>query len=121
LRSLGAQFGLKNIQGKADESGGRVTPSGPALHNNQGREGGNHADHSFAVVDSTDEHSASNDGIPVLANRGTGEAYGPGDTVRAYPSQDLVPAARVVDRLLGGKKQELTEEEKVFVRAFFLN
>jgi hypothetical protein len=69
----------------------------------------------------TDEHSASNDGIPVLANRGTGEAYGPGDTVRAYPSQDLVPAARVVDRLLGGKKQELTEEEKVFVRAFFLN
>jgi hypothetical protein len=69
----------------------------------------------------TDEHSASNDGIPVLANRGTGEAYGPGDTVRAYPSQDFVPAARVVDRLLGGKKQELTEEEKVFVRAFFLN
>ena len=68
----------------------------------------------------TDEHSASSDGIPVLANRGTGEAYGPGDTVRAYPSQGLVPAARVVDRLLGGKKQELTEEEKVFVRAFFL-
>ena len=68
----------------------------------------------------TDEHSASNEGIPVLANRETGEAYGPADTVRAYPSHDLVPAARVVDRLLGGKKQELTEEEKVFVRAFFL-
>jgi hypothetical protein len=68
----------------------------------------------------TDEHSASNEGIPVLANRGTGEAYGPGDTIRAHPSQGLVPAARVVDRLLGEKKRELTEEEKVFVRAFFL-
>lgn len=68
----------------------------------------------------TDEHSASNEGIPVLANRATGEAYGPADTVRAYPSQDLVPAARVVDRLIGGKKQELTEAEKAFVRAFFL-
>ena len=68
----------------------------------------------------TDEHSASNDGIPVLANRGSGEAYGAADTVRAYPSQGLVSAARVVDRLLGEKKEELTEEEKVFVRAFFL-
>ena len=68
----------------------------------------------------TDEHSASNEGIPVLANRETGEAYGPADTVRAYPLRDLVPAARVVDRLLGGKKQELGEEEIAFVRAFFL-
>jgi len=71
----------------------------------------------------TDEHSASNKGMPVLANRGTGEAYGPVDTVRAYLSQELIIAARVVDRLLGGRKQELTEEEeeKVSVRAFFLN
>jgi hypothetical protein len=68
----------------------------------------------------TDEHSSSNSGIPVLANRETGEAYGPEDTLRAYPSPGLVPAARVVDRLLGRKKEELTEEEKVFVRAFFL-
>jgi hypothetical protein len=50
--SLGAQFRLNNIQGKADESGGRVTPSGPALYNNQGREEESHADHSFTVVDS---------------------------------------------------------------------
>ncbi len=68
----------------------------------------------------TDEHSASNEGMPVLANRETGEAYRAADTVRAYPSRGLVPAARIVDRLLGGKKQELTGEEKVFVRAFFL-
>jgi hypothetical protein len=68
----------------------------------------------------TDEHSASKDGIPVLAKRGTGEAYGPGDPVPAKPAKGSVPAARVVDRLLGEKKQELTEEEKVFVRAFFL-
>lgn len=68
----------------------------------------------------TDEHCASNEGIPVLANRETGEAYGPADTVRAYPAHDLVHAARVLDRRLGGKKELLTEEEKVFVRAFFL-
>ena len=68
----------------------------------------------------TDEHSASNEGVPVLANRETGEAYGPADTVGIYPSEDLMPAARVVDRLLGQRKEGLTEEEKVFLRAFFL-
>lgn len=68
----------------------------------------------------TDEHSASNEGVPVLENRETGEAYGPADTVRVYPLDDLMPAARVVDRLLGKRKQNLTEEEKGFVRAFFL-
>jgi hypothetical protein len=68
----------------------------------------------------TDEHSASNEGTPVLVNRATGEAYGPADTVRAYPSHGLLPAARVVDRLIGGRNRELTEAEKPFVRAFFL-
>lgn len=68
----------------------------------------------------TDEHGASNEGIPVLTNRETGEAYGPADTVRVYPSQELMPAARVVDRLLGGQREELTEGEKAFVRNFFL-
>ncbi len=68
----------------------------------------------------TDEHSAAKEGIPVLENRETGEAYGPADTVGVYPLDDLMPAARVVDRLLGKRKENFTEEEKVFVRAFFL-
>ena len=68
----------------------------------------------------TDEHSASNEGIPVLANRETGEAYGPADTITVFPPYGLVSAARAVDILLGRKKVELTKEETALVRAFFL-
>ena len=68
----------------------------------------------------TDEHTASNEGVPVLANRETGEAYGPEDRVLVYPSASWVTAVKAVDMLLGMGRREYTEEEKVFLRAFFL-
>jgi len=45
------------------------------------------------------EHAASSYGIPVLVNCQTGEAFGPGDIVKAYPSHGFAPAADVVRRL----------------------
>ncbi len=47
----------------------------------------------------TNEHSASSYGRPVLVNRGSGEAYGPGDIVRAYPSwlREVFPIERRID------------------------
>jgi len=45
------------------------------------------------------EHAASSYGIPVLVNCQTGEAFGPGDIVKAYPSHGFAPATDVVRRL----------------------
>lgn len=45
------------------------------------------------------EHAASSYGQPVLVHRATGEAYGPGDILTAYPSYGPRPAAAVVRRL----------------------
>jgi hypothetical protein len=47
----------------------------------------------------TDEHSASSYGQPVLVNMSSGEAFGPGDLVQAYPSWDCTPAATAVQRM----------------------
>lgn len=44
-------------------------------------------------------HPASHDGQPVLVNRSTWQAFGPGDQVRLYPSQDYAKAADAVARL----------------------
>jgi hypothetical protein len=68
----------------------------------------------------TDEHGASNEGVPVMVNRKTNEVYGPEDTIRIYPSSRLVPAPRAVNILLEHTKMELTKEETAFMRAFFL-
>jgi len=64
----------------------------------------------------TTDHSASSYGQPVLVNRGTGEAYGPGDIINAYPSWDYQPARAAVHRML--KTANLTEEEKAAVEKF---
>ena len=61
----------------------------------------------------TTEHPSSHDGIPVLVNRTTGEAYGPHDVVRAYASPGLAPAAHFVVRIV--KTKHFTDDEKVAV------
>ncbi|MBS1115636.1 MAG: hypothetical protein H6Q87_20 [candidate division NC10 bacterium] len=43
---------------------------------------------------------ASRDGRPVLVNRSTWQAFGPGDQVRLYPSQNYERAADAVARLV---------------------
>jgi hypothetical protein len=47
---------------------------------------------------STDD-PASRHGQPVLVNRSTWEAFGPGDKVKLYPSQGYAKAADAVARL----------------------
>ncbi len=59
-------------------------------------------------------------GPVVLVNKGSGETYGPGDLVLVEPSGEYIPAVRVVDRILQSREKTLTEEERVFVRNFFL-
>ena len=69
----------------------------------------------------TDEHSASSYGIPVLVHRAAeGQAYGPGDIVKPYPSWGLQPASHAVKRFLNINENKLTEEEKIFAERFFL-
>jgi hypothetical protein len=45
------------------------------------------------------EDPASSDGQPVLVNRTTGEAFGPRDKVKMYPSHHFAKAAGAVARL----------------------
>jgi hypothetical protein len=64
----------------------------------------------------TTEHSASSYGQPVLVNRGSGEAYGPGDVFQPYPSWPYLPASKAVERMARTKK--LTYDERAFVDKF---
>jgi len=64
----------------------------------------------------TDEHSASSYGQPVLVGMATGEAYGPGDIIRAYPSWSFAPASMAVERMT--KTTRLAEDEGFFVDRF---
>lgn len=68
----------------------------------------------------SDEHNASSHGAPLLVDKESGEAYGPGDIVKPDPSGKYVRAVRAVDRFLEVMKKELTEKEMAFVRKFFL-
>lgn len=45
------------------------------------------------------EHAASSYGIPVLVNCASGEAFGPGDIVKPYPSWGFGPARDAVSRM----------------------
>ena len=47
----------------------------------------------------SDEHAASSYSQPVLVDRHTGAAFGPGDILRPYPSWSLEPASRHVRRM----------------------
>ena len=67
----------------------------------------------------TDEHSGSY-GKPVLVDRGTNEAYGPGDDVRPFPSWDNELAIGAFVKLLGKTKRNWTEAETKLIRSFFL-
>jgi len=64
----------------------------------------------------TDQHPASSYGQPVLVNRGSGEAFGPGDILTPYPSWGMMPARNVVRRM--AKTAKLTDEERVSVAGF---
>ena len=64
----------------------------------------------------TTEHSASSYGQPVLVNRGSAEAYGQSDIVKAYPSWDYQPARAAVLRMM--KTHDLSEDEKEFCGRF---
>jgi hypothetical protein len=66
--------------------------------------------------DLTTDHAASHRGQPVLVNLETGQAYGPGDILKAYPTWDFLSAAAVVDRLLKGKA--LDEDTETMVTRF---
>ncbi len=66
------------------------------------------------------EHAASRYGQPVLVHRTSGEAYGPADLLRAYPSYGYLPAAHVVARLAGARAPNAKAMELValFVATF---
>lgn len=63
----------------------------------------------------TTEHSASSYGQPVLVNRSTGDAFGPGDIVKPYPSWGFMTAADAVQRML---KMRPTQKGAVAVERF---
>jgi hypothetical protein len=64
----------------------------------------------------TTEHAASSYGQPVLVNRTTGEAFGPGDVLQPYPSWPYLLASQAVQRMARTKK--LTYDEQTFVDKF---
>ena len=62
------------------------------------------------------EHAACSYGQPVLVNRATGEAFGPGDILKAYPSWGYMPAAATVERM--AKTAKLDDEGRELVGRF---
>ena len=62
------------------------------------------------------DNAAPSSGRLVLVNRTTGEAFGPGDTVKPYPSYGFMPASDAVRRL--AKMKQLDEEELALVGRF---
>ncbi len=62
------------------------------------------------------EHAACSCGQPVLVHRPSGEAYGPGDIVRAYPSHGYATAANTVKRL--AKRVHLNAAGRALVAQF---
>jgi len=55
------------------------------------------------------EHAASSHGQPVLVRRATGEAYGPGDVVKMFPSYGFEPAREAVARLARSSRAYLND------------
>ena len=64
----------------------------------------------------TTEHSASSYGHPVLVRLSTGEAYGPGDVIEAYPSWGFTPARQAVARM--ASTAQLDEDGRLAVETF---
>jgi hypothetical protein len=64
----------------------------------------------------TTEHAASRCGQPVLVYRPTGEAFGPGDVMQAYPSWGFMPALHVAIRL--AERSRLDDTDRATLDAF---
>ena len=64
----------------------------------------------------SNEYPASRYGQPALVYRSTGEAFGPGDLVQAYPMDRYTEAAKVVARL--AKTASLDAESQALVTRF---
>jgi hypothetical protein len=64
----------------------------------------------------TTDHPCSSYDIPVLVNRSTGDAFGPGHMMQAYPSWPWQPAAHVVIRMLHGS----TDKEALKAASLYL-
>ena len=62
------------------------------------------------------EHAASSYGQPVLVHRPTGDAYGPADVIKPYPSFGFMRAADAVVRL--ARTAHLDGEGAALVEAF---
>jgi hypothetical protein len=65
----------------------------------------------------TTVHSASSYGRPVLVNKHTSKAFGPGDVVRAFPSWALMPARQAVLRM-ANQNPGLSPSERKRIEAF---
>ena len=64
----------------------------------------------------SDDHAMNSHGQPVLVQRSTGDAYGPGDILQPYNSSGFMPAAQAVARL--AKTQTLDAEAQALVDRF---
>jgi hypothetical protein len=64
----------------------------------------------------SDERAGSSYGTPVLVNRATGKAFGPGDLLEPYAHWGLKPAADHVVRM--SETKNISGEEMEFVRRF---
>ena len=64
----------------------------------------------------TDESSSPSYGKPVLLNRQTGETFGPGNIIRAYPSWNYQPALDAVKRMAA--ILFLNREQRQFIDKF---
>jgi hypothetical protein len=69
-----------------------------------------------ASFELTDERADSFSGQPVLVNRPTGKAYGPGDFIEPYVFWGFKPAVVHVTRM--SKMTKHTDEEMEFIRKF---
>jgi hypothetical protein len=65
------------------------------------------------------DHAASHGGAPVLVDRDTGDAYGPGDILQVSNSWGFLPAARVVARL--AQAADLDTAEQALVDRFVVS
>lgn len=65
----------------------------------------------------SDEHSASSYGQGVLVNRKSGEAFGPGDIIRAYPCWPFQPASQAVERMTR-RLDRFGRDKRAFIQGF---
>lgn len=68
--------------------------------------------------DVTTEHSQSSSAQPVLVDRRSGTAYGPGDLVRMAPRGPLLLAAEAVQRRLVARRKKLPVAGRALAEQF---